>query len=111
MMIMDFNNTDDLQLDKETEKELVAAMYNARQADPDTKSEDASLSLMGGPVGRGPMSGGFENSEKLNSIYLESAKEILSEDEMQKFENYLNTRQSAFNMRRVPPSDRFQRVE
>ncbi len=86
-------------LDKEKEKELVAAMYSARQTDPDTKREDNSLLLSGRPFGPAQMNGGRENVEKLNSIYLESARNILSEDQMKKFEEYLNTRQSVFNMR------------
>ena len=103
MLITGFNRgiiEDNNLLDKEKEKELVAAMYSARQADPDTKREDNTLFLSGRPFGPAQMNGGRENMEKLNSIYLESARNILSEDQMKKFEDYLNTRQSVFNMGR-----------
>jgi len=89
---------DDNFIDNENQKELVDAMYSARQADPDTKRESDSLSFMG--TRPAPMFGGIENDEKLNSVYIESAGNILSEDEMEKFEAYLNTRQSMPNMRR-----------
>ena len=102
---------DDNLLDSEKEKELVAAMYNARQANPDTKSEDETLILFGRPFGPPQMNEGVENKEKLNSIYLESARDILSEDQMQKFEDYLKTRQTTFNMRRGPLPGRFQAAE
>lgn len=113
MLIMGFYGNvflDDTSLDKEKEKELVAAMYNARQANPDTKTEDSSLSFLGGPFGPDRMNERVENEEKLNSIYIESARDILSEDQMKKFEDFLNTRQSAF-MRRGPRPDRFPGAE
>ncbi len=115
MLITGFNGNvfeDDNLLDKETEKELVAAMYSARQADPDTKREDDSASLLGGPFSRlSQMNEGLDNVEKLNSIYLESAKDILSDDQMQKLEDYLNNRQPLFDMRRGPRSDRLPGAE
>lgn len=114
MLIMGLNRNifeGDNVLDSEKERELVNAMYNARQANPDTKSEDESLTLFGRPFGPPQMNEGVENAEKLNSIYLESARDILSEDQLQKFEDYLKTRQTAFNMRRGPRSDRFQAAE
>ena len=95
-------------LDKGTEKELVAALYSARQTNPDTKSEEGSLSLFGGRFGGPPqMNEGVDNAEKLNSIYLETAKDILSEDEIKKFEDYLTSGQSLFNMRRGRGPGRF----
>jgi len=108
-LIMGFNNIfeDDLSLDKEKEKELVTAMYNARQTNPGTKREDDSVTFLGRPIGPPQMDGGVENMEKLNSTYIESARDILSEDEMKKFEEYINTSQPGFNMRRGFRGNRF----
>ena len=113
MLITGFNGNyeGDNPLDEDTEKELVAAMYSARQSNPDTKREDDSLTLLGRPLGPGQMNGGSENQEKLNSIYIESARDILSEDEMKKFEDYLSSGQSMFNMRRGPGPGRFPGAE
>lgn len=113
MLIMGFNMLSEggSQLDEDKEKELVAALYSARQNNPDTKRETDTLSLMGGPMDRGPINETVENADKLNSIYIESARNILSEDEMKKFENYLTSRQSPFNMRGGPPPDRFRAPE
>lgn len=110
MLIMGFNGIfeGDSLLDNEKEKELVAAMYNARQANPETKREDNTQSFFGRPFGPGQINEGPENVEKLNNIYLESARDILSEDEMEKFEGYINTRQSGFTMGRGPRPGRFQ---
>lgn len=92
-------------LDKDKQNELITALYNARQNDPDTRREGDTLMVQGGPFGRGPMNTGSENAEKLNSVYIETAKSILSEDQMKNFEEYLNSRQSMLNMRRMPPPD------
>lgn len=99
-----FGEEGDTLLDEDTEKELVAALYSARQTNPDTKSEEGSISLLGGRFGGGPpqMNEGADNTEKLNSVYLETAKDILSDDQMQSFEDYLNNRQSMFGRGRGP---------
>ncbi len=39
-------------------------------------------------------------------ISIETTKNILSNDQIQKIEDYLNTRKSMFDTRRMPPSDR-----
>ncbi|MGD9159769.1 MAG: hypothetical protein PVG39_15245 [Desulfobacteraceae bacterium] len=114
MLIAVLNNNlfkDDNLLDKNTEKELVAAMYSAIQANPDTKREDNSLSFLGRPFGPAGMNERLENEEKLNSIYIESARDILSEDQMKIFEDFINTRQSGFSMRRGPRPDMFPGAE
>jgi hypothetical protein len=108
MLLTGFNvMAEDNSLDKEKTNELIAAMYSARQNDPETRREDNALMIQAGPpFGRGPMNEGAENDGKLNSVYLESAKNILSEDQMKEFEGYLNSRQTMFNMRRMPQPDR-----
>lgn len=94
-------------IDKEQEKELADALYSARQANPDTKRED-ELSLLGGPFGPARMNSDPETREKLNSVYIESARDILSDDQMQKFEEFIAADQSGFFMRRGPGPGRFQ---
>jgi hypothetical protein len=112
MLLMGFNvMAEDNSLDNEKTNELVAAMYSARQNDPETKRENNALMIQGGPFGRGPMNEGAANDEKLNSIYLETAKSVLSEDQMKEFEDFLNSRQSMLNMRRMPMPERTQGAE
>ena len=105
MLLMGFNvMAEDNSLDKEKQNELIKALYNARQNDPDTRREDSTLMVQGGPpFGRGPMNEGAGNNAILNTVYIETAKSILSEDQMQEFEDYLNSRQSMPGMRRMPP--------
>lgn len=108
MLLMGFNVTaEDNSLDSEKQNELIKALYNARQNDPETRRDDNALTIQGGPpFGRGPMNEGAETNSKLNTVYLETAKSILSEDQMQEFEDYLNSRQSMPGMRRMLPFDR-----
>jgi hypothetical protein len=113
MLLMGFNvMAEDNKLDKEKENELISALYNSRQNDPETRREDNALMIQGGPpFGRGPINEGAVNDGKLNSVYLESAKNILTEDQMKEFENYLSARQSMLYMRRMPPPDKPQGME
>ncbi len=111
MLIMGFNAmAEDNGLDKEKQNELIKALYSARQNDPDTRQDDALL-IQGGPMGRGPINLQSQNISKLNTIYIETAKEILSENQMKQFEDYLKTRQSMPGMRGMPPPDRPRSVE
>ncbi len=112
MLLMGFNvMAEDNSLDKEKENELIKALYNARQNDPETRREDNTLIIQGGPLGRGPMNEGVVNSSKLKAVYLETAKNILSEEQTQEFEDYLNARQSMPGMRRMPPPEMPQGME
>jgi hypothetical protein len=112
-LLMGFNvMAEDNGLDKEKQNELIKALYNARQNDPETRRDDSVLVIQGGPpFGRGPMNEGAENNSKLNTIYLETAKSILSEEQMKRFEDYLNSMQSMPGMRRMPSVNRPQGME
>jgi hypothetical protein len=105
MLLMGFNATaEDNKLDTEKENELITAMYNARQNDPDTRREDDTIIQGGPPFGRRPINERDNNEGKLSNIYVETAKNILSEDQMKEFKNYLSVRQSM--LYRMPPPDR-----
>ncbi len=54
MLLMGFNvMAEDNSLDKEKQNELIKALYNARQNDPDTRREDSTLMVQEGRHSQG----------------------------------------------------------
>lgn len=93
----------DTKLEKQQEKELIAAMYNDRQNQGMMQKENVQeLIFSGNPLDRESMEErvkeNLENQKKLYSAYVESAKDILTESQMQEFETYINMRKSSLEM-------------
>lgn len=93
----------DTELEKQQEKELIAAMYNDRQNYEVSQKENVEeMIFSGNPLDRESIEErvkeGLENQNKLYSSYVESAKDILTESQMQKFETYIDMRKSSLEM-------------
>lgn len=96
----------DTLLEKQQEKELIAAMYNDRQNYMEMQKARAQEFI---PSGGNPydydkeyiedrIKENFEAQKELYDAYVESAENILSESQMQKFETYIKMRKSSIEM-------------
>lgn len=103
-----------MQLEKEQKKELIAAMYNDRQDLGLTQKEmQERIISRGEPLNeesmRNQIKDSLESQIKLYSQHIETAKNILSESQMKKFESYIVMRQRSLEnmIKRLPEMEIF----
>ena len=91
---------DGVQLENEKKRELIEAMYNDRE-DLGLTQKDMQEKIISGGMPRNEeamknqLKDNLESEIKLCSQYIETAKNILSESQMKKFESYIVRRQTS----------------
>jgi hypothetical protein len=92
------NSAGDHQIDKEKEKELIAAMYDERQKMTEIEKMNQESGDLNPALSAEAVNNEFEVQCKLLDNYLESAGTILSDSQMKKFSSFINSKKSQLEM-------------